>query len=305
MRFACPSAAANKGRPLTDHETALRRFASELAQREGVELQPGLANVPPPLQGKQRVDWPDLLRILHALLKILRHPGEHMERRWRKCLALANLCRQSRLHQLQGGRLNEFLDILSASLEDSVPLDPRAVPAPGWVGRILFRQAAATFTRKDHGPDRGIARKGRLALVWAAWRFARGFGKVPRLHRKIPETTFEQIEGSSPALPPSADEILERYYTIKLESLQFCGATNFRLPFWEGLEMLAVTYPVIMWLTRALADLPPIEAIQRALTIVDDHFGYNRVLGSRRQRLSFTILARTGELSRLIAWYGR
>jgi hypothetical protein len=43
----------------------------------------------------------------------------------------------------------------------------------------------------------------------------------------------------------------------------------------------------------------------RALSIVDDHFGFNRVLASQRQRLSFRILARLGELPRLIAWYSR
>jgi len=90
-----------------------------------------------------------------------------------------------------------------------------------------------------------------------------------------------------------------------VESLQFCGAANFRLPFWEGLEMLAATFPVTLWVTRALADLPPAEAVARALTIVDDHFGFNRILRSRRLRTTFRILARTGQLQNLIAWYAR
>jgi hypothetical protein len=42
-----------------------------------------------------------------------------------------------------------------------------------------------------------------------------------------------------------------------------------------------------------------------ALTIVDDHFGFNPVLRSGRQQLSIRILARTGQLTRLVAWYGR
>jgi hypothetical protein len=69
--------------------------------------------------------------------------------------------------------------------------------------------------------------------------------------------------------------------------------------------MLLLMGAIIFWVTRALADLPRVEAVQRALTIVDDHFGYNRVLRARRQRISFNILARSGELSKLIAWYGR
>jgi hypothetical protein len=51
--------------------------------------------------------------------------------------------------------------------------------------------------------------------------------------------------------------------------------------------------------------LPREEAVCLALTVVDDHFGFNRVLKSRRQRLGFGILSRTGELNKLIAWYGR
>ena len=41
------------------------------------------------------------------------------------------------------------------------------------------------------------------------------------------------------------------------------------------------------------------------LTIVDDHIGFNRVLATVRQRLSFRILSATGQFSRLIAWYAR
>ena len=58
-------------------------------------------------------------------------------------------------------------------------------------------------------------------------------------------------------------------------------------------------------MARAFRNLPPEEGVTRALSIVDDHFGFNRVLATFRQRLSFQILARGGELPRLIAWYSR
>jgi lysine-N-methylase len=60
-----------------------------------------------------------------------------------------------------------------------------------------------------------------------------------------------------------------------------------------------------MWLRRGFTDVPPAVALSRALSIVDDNFGYNPILGTSRQRLALRILARTGELERLIAWYGR
>ena len=83
------------------------------------------------------------------------------------------------------------------------PRNPASLPRPGWVGRILFRQAAAIYTRKDHGPNRGVAGQGRLALMAAAWRFIRGRGPCRGMHRGIPTTTFEQAE--EPAGPLPAD----------------------------------------------------------------------------------------------------
>jgi hypothetical protein len=77
------------------------------------------------------------------------------------------------------------------------------------------------------------------------------------------------------------------------------------LPFWEGFESLTLTLPILLWLSRAYRDRPRQDAIMQALTIVDDHVGFNPVLATRRQRLSFRILARRGELARLIAWYSR
>ena len=42
-----------------------------------------------------------------------------------------------------------------------------------------------------------------------------------------------------------------------------------------------------------------------AVRIVDDNFGYNKLLGSGRQLWATQTLAERGELARLIAWYAR
>jgi lysine-N-methylase len=306
VRFACPSASASKGRPLSAHDNDLKTFASLLAQREGLDSKPGAQAVPPPpLQGRQRVDWPDLLRFAQALLEVVRQPGDRMERRLRKCLTLAGLCRQARFEQVRGQQLVEFLQLVRGALDSEVPADPAKVPPPGWMGRLLFRQAVALFARRDQGPNRGLAASGKRALLLAAYRFAQGHGPVPRLNAFLPETTFEQVEAAATALSVEAEDVLQRYYTVKVASLQFCGSTYFGVSFWDGLEALAVTFPVVCWLTRALRPKAGGEAVFQAVSLVDDHFGYNPVLGTARQRLSFRILARSGELARLIAWYGR
>lgn len=306
LRYACPSAAADRGRALPEHGDALREFAAGLAVREKLQPQPdGSLTRPPKLDSGDRLDWPDVLRIVDALLKLLGNRKDAVERRLRKCLYLAGEMRKAKLENIQGARLGELIGLLSSAADAEVPASPMQVQRPGWIGRVLFRQAAALFTRKDHGPNRGIASRGRVALMGAAWRFARGKGPVPRLHRGLPEVTFEELEQPRGPLPSEAEAVLERYYLIKVGSLQFCGPASFGLPLWEGLETLALTLPVLLWVARMYRDVPRERGVMNALTVVDDHIGFNRVLASFRQRLSFHILSRSGNLSRLIAWYSR
>jgi hypothetical protein len=53
------------------------------------------------------------------------------------------------------------------------------------------------------------------------------------------------------------------------------------------------------------ADLPRAEALSRAFQMVDHQFSFNPILGSQRRRFGLGILARSGELDRLIGWYSR
>jgi lysine-N-methylase len=135
-----------------------------------------------------------------------------------------------------------------------------------------------------------------------------GVGEIPRLHGLIPETTFAHAELPAGPLSAASDALLTRYYHIKIESLQFCGPNNFHRPFWIGLDSLLLTFPAILWLSRVLTVegmRSRDEAIELAVRIVDDSFGFNKLLGSGRQAWATQVLADRGELERLIAWYGR
>lgn len=302
IRFACPSAADNRGREMKASLDDLREYASILETREKIAGRPPDA---PPLRTGQRVSWTELQSFNDALLKIMRRPDSPIEYRLRMCLALDALCRQARFDSISGPRLTEFLGVIVEGLSSETQHDPERIDPPGWIGRILFRQAAALYGRRDTGPRAGVSARGRLALLGAAWRFARGVGPVPRVHGLMPETTFEKLELPAGPLPTESEQQLTRYYCVKMESMHFFGPTNFSLPFWDGLESLLLTYPTVMWLSRAFSDRPREEAVGLALRIVDDNFGYNKLLGLSRQRLSTRILASRGELAKLIAWYSR
>lgn len=302
LRFACPSAADNLGRPMKASLDDLRQYAQVLESREGLSDRSTEA---PPLRTGSRVPWDDLERFNRAIINILDRPDSPLEFRLRLCLALDLLCRQAKFEAVQGARLSEFLELVTESLASEVETDLERIPAPGWIGRILFRQAAAVYSRRDTGPRRGVSSRGRLALLWAAWHFMRGKGRVPRVHGLMPETTFAQLEVPAGLLPPESERMLTRYYKVKVESMHFFGPTNFSMPYWEGFESLLVTFPAILWLSRAFADRSRHEAITLALRIVDDNFAYNKLLGMGRQRLSTRLMVSRGELNRLMAWYSR
>ena len=302
LRFACPSAAGSLGRPFNQHLPEVRQYANALEnQNPGrIESQP-----PPQLQGGQTVPWADVGIFIQALGIIMGQRRDRVEFRLRKCLALAALCQKAKFDKVTGQRLEEFLAILINALDEETPRDPATLPRPSWIGRILFRQMLALFARKDSGPNIGIAARGRIALFGAAIAFARGTGRVPKVHGLLPETTFEKLDEPMGPLPQECEQILERYYLTKIHSMQFAGPTNFGMRFWEGLEMLALTLPAILWLTRAFSDKPKTEALIQALRIVDDSFGFQALLGTARQRLGLRILSFRGEVARLVAWYGR
>jgi len=308
LRFACPAASGGTGRPLGEHLAEVREYAAAMESDS-----PAAVNAPPtPLKPRQLIPWGDLLRIVAAISRILDDTEDSLERRWRRVLALVALGRGLKLDgggdpkkMVTGGRLSELFHVLSEAVEEDAPESPDEVPRPGWVGRVVFRQVAAVYSRKDHGAEKGSAQRGPVGRILAALAFARGAGRVPRVNSLIPEVRFHQAEEPAGPLSPAADALLTRYYRMKVESLQFCGPTNFDLPFWDGLESLAITFPAILWLARVFHNLNRDEAIERALRLVDDNFGFNKLLGLGRQKFALRLLAGRGELTKLVAWYGR
>lgn len=302
MRYACPSAVDNLGRPIKASLGDLSVIGEALEDRENVRTQ---SQSPPPLRPGRRVPWTDLERFTNAILALLCRPDSPLEYRLRLVLALATLCRQASFDKVTGRRLSEFLDLVSTSIVSEVEADPERIAQPDWIGRILFRQAAALYGRRDTGPRAGVSSEGRIALLKAAIRFARGTGPVPRVHGLMPDTTFEKLEKPAAPMSSATEEMLGRYYRVKVESHQFFGPTNFGADYWDGLESLLLTFPVISWLSRAFADRSREDAYHLAVRITDDNFGHNKLLGMHRQRWATRLLASRGELAKLIAWYSR
>ena len=311
QRMACPSAADNKGGPLADHLPEAREFAKLLeAGARGAEGVP-----PPALHGSQTVSWSDIGRIALTVSRALADGPDPFERRWRKVLFVVSMLRKAtfdgggdKKKAVTGERLSEMLGVLLDAAGEEEPKTAAEVAKPGWAGRTVFRQLVAVYARKDRGAEKGPALGGPVRRFWSAVRFASGRGRVPKLHAALPDSAaFAHADASLGALSDGAVSLLARWHRIKLESLQFCGPANFGLSVWEGLESLALTFPVAMWLARVLVagGLTADAAVNRAVRMTDDNFGFNPLLGSARQKFALRVLASRGDLPRLVAWYGR
>jgi lysine-N-methylase len=302
MRFSCPSAAGNLGSPVADSEKELVKLSRLLEHHVGRSAD----SAPPPLlQAGQQLPWPDVCRLVQVLVEIVQDRGDRLERRLRKCLAVARVCGQTQMDGLRGKALSSFLQTVRAGVERDVPRAAVDMPPPDRLfGGVLFRVLLAIYVRRDRDVHGAASIGKRFGRVAAGWRFARGRGPVPRVNEFLPETSFEEVERRS-GMPPELDETLERYYVVKLNSLQFCGPPNFDLPLWAGLESLVLTLPMILWLWRAFTGPSPVEAVQHAIQLVDDHFGGDPMLGFHHIRYLMSTLAQRGELDKLVAWYSR
>jgi lysine-N-methylase len=311
IRFACPSTVEDRGKPLAEHLGEARVYAEMLESQLGTALSDTPA---PPLQGSQSVSWSDLLRIFTAISKILANEEVAVERRWRKVLFVVEMLRKAKFDgkgdpkkAVTAGRLSELLHVLSLAAEDETPQGADEVPRPSWVGRMVFRPLVALYARKDSGLDRGTAQSSAMGRLLSGVQFARGSGAVPKVHRAIPDARFADADRPLGKLSDKSNSLLSRWARVKVESGQFCGPANFGLGVWDGLESLAMTFPAAMWLARifiaggATAD----DAIAQGVRIVDDNFGFNKLLGSARQKFALRLLTTRGELSKLIAWYGK
>ncbi|MDY3559525.1 YkgJ family cysteine cluster protein [Gemmata sp. JC673] len=312
LRLACPSAAENKGRPLSAQAGDARQYADFF---ESTAVKGSLDGSPPPLYGNQSVGWGDVGRIATAFSKLLANGADPFERRWRKLLFVVSMLRKAKFDgggdpkkAVVGGRLSELLHVLGTAAEEEEPAEPGEVARPGWVGRTVFRQLVALFARKDHGAEKGEAQRGPVRRFASAVRFATGRGRVPKVHAVLTDgATFAAGERPLGALGADAVALLTRWHRLKVESLQFCGAPNFGLSVWDGIESLALTFPAAMWLARVLVagGTEPGAAVTQAVRMVDDNFGFNPLFGSARQKFALRLIAARGDLPKLVAWYGR
>ena len=302
LRFSCPSVVANRGRSMKQNADEIKQLARAIVP-EGHERTP-----PPALSSRERVDWPDMLRIIDALDATLTPTDVPITLKLHRAILWLNLVEQSRFDKLSGARLTEFLDIIRQAATEDIPLVQTAeCPTP--LARMQFRLLTAQYARKDTAADLSAGWRGRWKLFRAATKFARGTGNAPPLQPIFREVPFETLERPF-GFPAESEELWTRYFRVKIQGLHFCGPAYYDVPLVEGFQSLALIFPATLWIARWLAASQSRmqlthEDVSQALTIADHHHGYSPIFGSFGFRRRVRTLAQMGEIPKLLHWYAR
>ncbi|MDB5392278.1 MAG: Flagellin N-methylase [Planctomycetaceae bacterium] len=304
LRFSCPSVVTNRGRPLVDSKKDLRAI-ERLVVPDWADKTP-----PPLLTARETLDWNETLIFVDALDATFASSRGLFLHKLMWALFWVNLINQSKFDKIRGDRIAEYLDILINAAFDEIPYDLHTYPPPSSIGRMHFRLLAGQYARKDTSVEARAGWKGRVKLLRAAWKLFRGTGTVPQLQSRFQEVPFARLEEPFGELPNGADELLTRYFRVKIQGLHFFGPAYYDIPFAEGFQSLALIVPSILWIARWIAASAgrqklALDDLQNAIAIADHHHGYSPLWGQYGFRSRVRTLAKLGDIERLIAWYSR
>ncbi len=299
LRRACPSAAADLGRPVEEQ----LRFARELVRERHLADQ--APHCPPIKPGEVR-GWSVAHKLLESLQRLLTDVRYPPVRRLVHALILARLVEQAKASRLSDPQLNKLFSVLEANVSGEAGELFAQRHQPGSAARVLFRQTAAEFVRLHPGLVTRPSWGERWRLAVGAWTIVRGRGKLPRLHPAFPEATFEALEQPLGVLDAAVYQPLTRMIEASATSWSYALANRHAWSIVESLRMLALLYPIGLWLLRwrSAGGTPLAEKMPEIVTALDRGQGYAPLAGGK-QRRRIQVLTRLEALERLVIWYGR
>jgi lysine-N-methylase len=299
LRRACPSAAADKGRTVGEHMEMARTLVLEKYRAEATPH-------PPAIKPGEFRGWRVARMLLQTFERLLTDERYPPVRRLVHALTVARLVEAARTKSLTDEQLYDLFAVLERSAPDETGDLFSSRPAPSHSGAVIFRQMAAEFVRLHPRFQARPSWGERWQLMWAAWRFVRGRGKVPRLHPLYPEATFEQLEQPLGTLGVAIMNPLARMFETTAVSGSYALANRGAWSIIESLRMLAVLYPIGLWMLRWIsADrTPQVADMPEIIATLDRGQGFAPLAGYK-QRRRIQILAQLGDLERLVVWYGR
>lgn len=304
LRFSCPSAVANRGKPVSQQAADIRKIVEAIVPA-GAETIPA-----PAIITRTHPEWRDFLRFVERLDATLAETNVPVAVKLLRALFWLRLVEKGRFDNIAGADLDEILKVLAEAAKDKVPINLEGFSAPSRIGKMLFRTLVVQYARRDTVLHLQSAGRYRWKLLRAAMKFSAGNGKAPPLQNLFKPVSFSSLEKPFGKISDEAEEMFTRYFRVKIQGIHFCGAAYYNLPLIEGFRNLALIFAVTLWLARWLAasegrNSLQTEDVARAISIADHHHGYSPALGSNNSRFRVRILSRFDDIGKLCAWYGR
>jgi lysine-N-methylase len=301
MRQYCPSAAADKGRPLEEH----LQYIAQLAEEGKLTVRP--IKLPAIFRGCMR-SWDDLLLVADILDRLMHDERYPVARRLVNGVQFCDLLERSRVNETGSEELAALLEKLSvaASSEEKSGEIFRQARRPEMVARLLFRQILFEYLRLHPDYHARATWNERRRLIRGAIAFVRGKGPLTFAGENFPATTFSALERPMGEVTEDVMRPLNRFYEKDTAAKQYLllGDTSWTLV--DGFRTMAVSHAAAMWLLRLTCGnrKPGLEDVFKVLRTIDRGMGCDCLLG-RRHRRRVAFLNRLGELTRLLAWYAR
>ncbi|MCR9199480.1 MAG: YkgJ family cysteine cluster protein [Planctomycetaceae bacterium] len=321
LRFSCPSVVRNLGDGVESQRQTLATLGQEIVSGKKREHEPPYIHRGGD-HGEQTVSWADFHQLLRALDESLAADDVHLVVRLMRTLSWLDLVEQSQFQTVKGEKLTEYLTLVTEASVKAQPDNDLPLQKPTRLGRTMFRLLAAQYARHD---TEALVRQGwsaRVGLLSAALKYATGMGSVPGLQGSasvatafgdVPEQTttfvkFGQLESAFDGRRADIDELLTRYFRVKVQGIHFCGPAHFDTGLVDGFRGLALMYPVVMWLARLRAarlkrTQLELTDVQAALATADHNFGYSPALGTMSSLQRVRQLAKMGQIKALTGWY--
>lgn len=265
-RFNCPTAAANKGDPVETQKRDLDALftlgerAGHFARREDAVA----------FDRRHQVEWDDLLRIEALILGLLTRREFPLVRRLRTIDGFLTLISNSNLGNKEAKRREEFWEALAKGLENEARAGIAAPPGRvGYLERAFLAQLLGHFARWTPPQyinwSAGKRLLHRLGGLGHGLAFTFGLGRVPVLKRREgsePGPTHVSVPGPRlgevrrfPASPLSAEAsaAVERYMAAKITGQSFFGPEFYGFTFCDGLRILLLLYPLVVFFARSAA----------------------------------------------------
>ncbi len=299
LRFSCPSAAANQGRPLAEQGTDAQKLARIFLPEDAATFPP------PPVVAVPGLAWPDFLRFVHWLDFTLAAENAPVALKLLRGLHWLGGVERGSLDQISGESADEILEALVKNSAEKTSSLPKVSEKPSGFGRLFLRLLVLEHARPATVADQAVRSSHRWKMLAAALRFMRSSGTTPALREELRSVKFADIEKSFGALSPASEALLTRYFRVKIQSLQFCGRAFFNRPLLEGFQNLVLLYPIILWLARWLAVSAGRATVSeadvlRAVSLVDHQYSYVPYLSWRTR-----LLHQRDDIAKLCAWYAR